>query len=574
MQKEGRTMKKLLCVVLALLMSVGVLVSCGSKDTDENNTTNGISDANETESVSEETEPEETDKETSGDIEYEEEDAFGSFDFAALETSLKIEDYANDWSGVVFGKTKEIAIEKKGYKDSKCIALYSIGTGADNDLDLKYENDTSAIINWTGAEQVWYYIDGSQFGDAEFYSNFAIQEQNADENGEVNGTWQAWAITEGTVAHIYDVNSDSGWVDVTCVNSPNTDWDPARIPLPAGFKGWVAVDIASLSCYWENGSSLEEPIDLVYMNQFNWSVEGSEASVGGVCYVDSFSIVGTDVENGTDCPVSPMKDGAKWLEVWSLENFVASEPKNLDALKAELNKFTFMKAVNDWAGVVPEVKSLAVVEGKGTNGSKALAVTANSYGTDADCDVYNTMDSTAVTDWTGAEQIWFWLDATDYGTTEFLAGAAFAEENVGEDGNLNGTGQAWAIVEGATAHLYDVNKNEGWTDVTCVNTTLTDWDPGRIPIPAGFKGWVAVDVASMRPYWASEEGVAEIFDLKNVNQFNWSMETSESAVGKTLYVDSYAVVGTAVNGGDCPVSPLIENAKFLEVWGFEGFDAE
>ena len=563
-------MKKRICILLAVLLSLGMLAACSKDEPKEsvNDTTPPAADVETTPSENTETPENQT------NLEYEEEDAFSDFDFSTVDTSLKIENFLNDWSGVVLGKTKQVAVEKgRGYQGSNALAVYSIGLGADNDLDVKYENDSTAVIDWTGAEQVWYYVDGTDFGNAQFYTNFGIQEQNAEDDGVVNGTWQAWCVTEGTVVHIYDTNKNSGWQDVTCVTSPNTTWDPGRIPLPAGFKGWVAIDTEALVSYWADGVGTDDPLNLVYMNQFNWSVEGSEASIGRVCYIDSFSIVGKNVQNGKDCPVTPMNAGAKWVEVWGLEAFVPTDPKNTDSLIADANKLIFDKVCNDWAGVVPEMKSLKVVEGKGTNGSKALAVTANAYGSDADCDVYNTQDKTAVTDWSGAAQIWFWLDASDYGTTGFLAGCAFAEENINGEGNLDGTSQAWAIVEGVTAHLYDVNKNSGWEDAVCVNTTLTDWDPGRIPIPAGFKGWVAVDVSSMKPYWANAE-VPEVFDLKNVNQFNWSMETSESAVGHTLYVDSYAVVGKSVNGGDCPVKSMIDAAKFLEVWGFEGIDAE
>ncbi len=561
-------MKKTVCLILAALLSLGMLIGCSKDEPKES--------AKDTTPAAPETTPEETEevKPEETPITYEEEDAFADFDMSTIDTTLQIANFTNDWSGVVLGKTKKIAVEKgRGWQGSNALAVYSIGTGADNDLDMKYENDSTAVIDWTGAEQVWYYIDGSDFGSAEFYGNFGIQEQNADSDGVTDGTWQAWCVTEGTVVHIFDVNKNSGWEDVTCVTSPNTTWDPGRIPLPAGFKGWVAIDVETLSSYWSDGVDQSDPLNLVYMNQFNWSVEGSEASVGHVCYVDSYSIVGKDVKNGRDCPVQPMNNDAKWVEVWNFEAFVPTEPEETNALIDAANRLTFDKVVNDWAGVVPEMKSLKVVEGKGVSGSKALAVTANAYGSDADCDVYNTQDKTAVTDWSGAEQIWVWLDAENYGTTGFLAGMAFAEENINGDGALDGTSQAWAITEGVTAHLYDVNQNSGWEDVTCVSTALTDWDPGRIPVPAGFKGWVAVDVASMKPYWSNAE-VPEVFDLKNVNQFNWSMETSESAIGQTLYVDSYAVVGKAVNGGDCPVQPTIDGAKFLEVWGFEGIEAE
>lgn len=566
-------MKKNLSLVLALLLALGTMASCGSEDagTPENDVQSPAVEENEP--AVEETEPEA--EETEPEIEYEEEeDAFGSFDFSTLDTSLKFEDYANDWSGVVLGKTKEVAVEEGvGYNGSKGIAVYSIGTGADNDLDLKYEKDSSAILDWTGAEQAWFYIDGSKFGDGEFYANFAIQEQNADSDGTVNGSYQAWALAEGVVAHIYDVNANNGWVDVTAVNSPNTTWDPARLPLPAGFKGWVAVDIASLVCYWTSGTPAEEAIDLVYMNQFNWSVEGSEASVGGVCYVDSFSIVGAEVADGKDCPVTPMNAGAKWVEVWSLESFNTTEPKDTSALIAAANANTFTNISNYKGSAASGVKTVTTVADKGVNGSKALAVTATAAGADFDLDVFPTKDATYVSDWTGAEQIWFWLDASAYGTETVLVNCAFAEESLNADGALDGTSQAWNVTEGVVAHLYDTNKNEGWTDAVVVNSTATDWDPGVIPVPAGFVGWVAVDVSSMTPYWSNAE-LAEVFDLKNINQFNWRAETNESAVGSTLYLDSYAIVGKSVNGGECPVAASIEGAKFLEVWGFEGLDID
>ena len=565
-------MKKKFSFVLAMMLTLSTLASCGSEETDTQDTTGDTQAVEENKESTADTEAsEETDAETEASIDYEE-DAFAEFDFGSIDTTLKIDDFLNDWSGVVLGKTKNVYLEKGGYKGSNALAVYSISYGgADNDLDLKYEKDPTAIIDWSGAEQAWMYVDGTNFGDGEFYVNFAIQEQNADADGVPDGTYQAWGLAEGAAAYYYDINANTGWAETTVVLSPNTTWDPGRIPLPAGFKGWVAVDLSTLSCYWN--STGEDTVDLVYMNQFNWSVEGSAASVGGVCYIDSFSIVGKEVADGTDAPVAPMTDGMKWKEIWSLENFNATEAQSAEEMIAAANANTFANNSNYKGSAASAVKEVKTVADKGVNGSKALAVTATGYGSDFDLDVYPTKDETYISDWTGAEQIWFWVDATEYGTETVLINAAFAEESLDADGNLDGTSQAWNVVEGVVAHIYDVNANSGWTDVTVVNSTQTTWDPGAIPLPAGFKGWVAVDVASMTPYWSSAE-VAAVFDLKNINQFNWRAETTESAVGSTLYIDSYAIVGANVAGGDCPVVASIENAKFLEVWGFEGLEID
>ena len=45
-------------------------------------------------------------------ITYEEEDAFADFDMSTIDTTLQIANFTNDWSGVVLGKTKKIAVEK------------------------------------------------------------------------------------------------------------------------------------------------------------------------------------------------------------------------------------------------------------------------------------------------------------------------------------------------------------------------------------------------------------------------------------------------------------------------------
>ncbi|HHV98905.1 MAG TPA: hypothetical protein GXX36_04935, partial [Clostridiaceae bacterium] len=402
------------------------------------------------------------------------------------------------------------------------------------DIDLRYHELPARTTDWSGAQEMWFYADLSEYGTEDVQIRVAFQEQVFNIDGSPLD-WHAMGLKNGASYSYHDGTKwETGMASGGCVI------------LPAGFKGWVRIplDTSTFASYW-NGY---EKIYLKNINQLNMHIKGNSTTLNKTAYLDSFSIVGdvngeelpveikeptdpTDPNDPTD-PTDPTEPVQTFKEVWGIEGIDTSR------LNANLGDYYQMLR----SGIC----TISVAEGKGVNGSNALAWTHTK-----ESQVYLDVDfrysglSGSNTDWSGAKEVWFYADLREYGTEDVQIRFAFQEEVFNNNGSSLGL-HAMSLKNGATYGYHDGNS---WK--TGVASS------GCVTLPAGFKGWVRIplDSATFESYW---NGFNNIY-LKNVNQLNMHIKGNSTTLNKTAYLDSFSIVGD-VNGGELPIEESNEGA--------------
>lgn len=231
----------------------------------------------------------------------------------------KITSILGDAFGQLGGGIVSVDIaENRGFDGGRAIAVTSLKTGVYGDIDYRIARLKGTRLDWTGAKEAWFYVDASDYGRFGVKIGFAIQEKNKNSSGELTDNYESWGISVGSEVRIYDTGKSSGWESVKVTKSASTDWNPGRIELPAGFRGWAAVtlDTEHMSAYWASNTK-NNVLDLADVNQFQICVEGNSGSVGGSVYLSGYSIVGEGFDKET--PVEGLGDGCTFTCVLPLD---------------------------------------------------------------------------------------------------------------------------------------------------------------------------------------------------------------------------------------------------------------
>ena len=159
-------------------------------------------------------------------------------------------------------------------------------------------------------------------------------------------------------------------------------------------------------------------------------------------------------------------------------------------------------------------------------------------------------DPYSETNWSGAKELWVRVDASKIQTKTSLR-VAFEENAIGRE--------SYSLIDGSLINLY-------YDDSTNIKSTTSG---GFVELPAGFKGYITLPLNKTyySCYW-SENG-NRILDINNVVQFQIAVKSDEEMVGKTLYIDEFAIVGN-VGGEKIPVNLNQTNDTYKTVWDFEG----
>lgn len=210
---------------------------------------------------------------------------------------------------------QEYAIEAKGGNSGKALAFRQLKDRATyGDLDFKFTNDPTTIVDWTGAKELWVYFNASEYGTKEVPIGLSFEEYNLDKNGKLTSDRESWCLRNDSTAYIRADGSDE-WQEVIISRT--------RVTVPAGFRGWIRVklDTDHYTNYWSS-NGCNQQIDLKDVHQFQLCVVGNQTAGGQTCYFDSFGIVG-DV-NGEALPVSSPDAAASdsFLMVWSMEGML------------------------------------------------------------------------------------------------------------------------------------------------------------------------------------------------------------------------------------------------------------
>ncbi len=195
--------------------------------------------------------------------------------------------------------------------------------------------------------------------------------------------------------------------------------------------------------------------------------------------------------------------------VWDMEHL----PASFDGLTASL--FTELWGSEDGVALGNVIVSASA--DKGYNGSAALAWKLHQHAFGNNIYVnYSGMEGSK-TDWTGATEVYFYIDTTEVGA------------DMPVDLMMNHTGDTYGMVKEAAWYTY----SEGaW-----VEQKINEW--GHMVMPANYVGWVRVPLATMG---------AQPEDIANVSRL--CFYTEHSVVDATVYFDHITINVAPPSGGE------------------------
>lgn len=362
------------------------------------------------------------------------------------------------------------------------------------------------ITDWTGTEEVWVFVDATRYGD-DVYLRFNFEEGEPD-----SAQWEAYSPVQGKESRLISADGTVTPVVYTYYDA----YGDAFFKLDKGFKGFLAIPFNN-DCFWryanDGGNGV---IDAENVRQATISVGGATAEAVGTPVYFAFAKVGA-FEGGLDVPFGAA-EGCRY------ENVL---PVTVNA---------YVHDISDWAGAFCgelyndwDVKFDYNIRGQSGNSlGWTLKKVPSSFG---DRDLRFASDPEAVTDWSGAAELWVYVDARDAGATSLRV--AFEENVVGRE--------SFSLVEGSTVVLY-ANGNDAYRATTAVVEA-----GGYIPLPENFAGQVRMKLSgeNFAKYW--DEGGNNALDLGKVVQFQLALKAGDRAVGNTVYLDDFAIVGD-VNG--------------------------
>ncbi len=187
------------------------------------------------------------------------------------------------------------------------------------------------------------------------------------------------------------------------------------------------------------------------------------------------------------------------------------------------------------------------------NGEKSLGWTLkslpSSFG-DRDLRYMNAPGS--IIDWTGAKELWLKLDSSEIASGESVR-IAFQDDASGSE--------SYSLRKDATVYLVKDGAKQ----------SVSVQEGGYVALPNRFVGYIALplNTSTFERYWAGNGN--GIFDISAVVQFQLAVKGDQNAVGKTLYMEEFAIVGD-VDGEALPISDSSSD-KYLKIWDFESLGA-
>ncbi len=284
-------------------------------------------------------------------------------------------------------------------------------------------NDGSAVTNWAGATDLYFYVNASEFDQGANVDVF-LHAGGGEYEMKAGAPYQYW--------------QGGGWVDATI-----GEWK--HMYLPAGFMGWIRLPIADVF-----GTPDISKVERIGFYREYYGTAGN-------IYFDHFCV-------GTTKTAEPEPTGTR-QKIWDFE-----------ALPDDMST----QVTTAWGGQkLGEHVDAVKAAGKGVGGSTALGYKALEASWDGNylLQMDHADQMGMVPDWGNAEMIWFWVDATELtADTQLDLWFSWCKPATGATYYLwNGSG---APVEGGT--LPEAYGGAGF---------------GRIPVQAGYKGYIGLKVA-------------------------------------------------------------------------------
>lgn len=162
-----------------------------------------------------------------------------------------------------------------------------------------------------------------------------------------------------------------------------------------------------------------------------------------------------------------------------------------------------------------------------------------------DRDIHFANDGEAVTDWSGAKELWIKTDASEIGAPAQIR-IAFEENTAGRE--------SYRVKGGVSATVYDNGSA----------SLLTADSGGYLALPEGFNGYITLPLnENYFQRYFSDNGNGRL-DLDRVVQFQIAVKGDGRMVGKTLYIDEFGIAGDL--GGQPLPAPAESGYTYKTVW--------
>lgn len=405
--------------------------------------------------------------------------------------------------------------------------------------DAGYRLDRTAcpgVTDWTGAEEIWLYIDAREYGAENVKIRLNFEEGDFDDSVNPTGVNEAYTLTRGSKVKLLSASGEDSEAEVVLDGVHNDNF----IVLDKNFHGFVRMDL-SLEQFWRYFNSADGAngiLDLKDVHQLTIAVGGADENAVATPLYFAFGVVGT-FEDGAPLPVGEI-EGKRFKNVL---------PFSLDLFIPDLTNGV-------WTGDLYADWDVLMARGRKGYAGNSLRWTLERTNSEySDRDIRFGNDTNAVTDWTGAKELWAYVDASE---VKADAEVRFAFEE-------NGVGRAsYRLKQGA-----EIKLQKNGEDLSRMRK-VSAGAGGYVTLPRGFAGFVRMplDEETFEKYWGENDN--NVLDLNKVVQFQLSVKGSDAMVGNSVYMDSFAVAGT-VDGTSFPVqTDLGEENTYREIWNLEG----
>ncbi|MBQ7247217.1 MAG: hypothetical protein IJS22_03905 [Lachnospiraceae bacterium] len=349
--------------------------------------------------------------------------------------------YANSNENI-FGNVQVRGVDGKGINGSRALGFFQIGAYSGGDMFMiSAKAINKEATNWENSEMLWFWVNGTDLNSP---SRLDIM---------INGHY----LPVGETYYTIDENGQCAVAGQLLVGWGNTE-TRARLRLNPGYEGWIGLPLE----IFENPS---------VFTSIQFHIGNSTILPGNTLYLDEFYL--TDLYEVPDLPLetllySSIEQAEVPALIWDMEELPADLVESGDAS----NK----AATLETARIATSLTSAA---GKGFRGSAALAwKQTDTFDNQNDYTVITKNLKGFVQGWANAEMLWFWVNAADLTADGMI--------DIRINNNYMPIGESWYTINSSGKAVRAGSIPKGYSTTTTI---------GRIPVKAGFQGWIGVETA-------------------------------------------------------------------------------
>lgn len=409
------------------------------------------------------------------------------------------------------GNVQLLGAAGKGRNGSRALEIkFNGGYSWADEFTLNLKSDASVATDWSNGGMLWLWVDASGLMsdiEMEIWLNGA----------KISKSVGYYMIEGGKAVHKGELIEA---------------WDGyGRIPVPAAYIGFIGVPLSGYG-------------KVTTVRNITLHCAGNGVAAGRYLYLDDLWITATGAippgaADGRYYEDEPTETVTLPAVAWDMEALPAS-PLSSGVVNAKYP---------DNGEYNPSNVTVAAADGKGYNGSRALALTQN--GAYCWADIFNlnlAKDSTALTEWGGASYLWLWVDASQFKTgitVDMLIDGRYLTEGANYYIILNGT----ARPAGQTFFAWDGATN------------------ARFRIDAGYTGFIGLPMSAFNRAPASAKTI----------ELHCGFDGDTGYQGKTLYIDQLLLTDATAGPEGCAISdePIPQDETLDKaVWTMESLPSD